>query len=587
VQVGSGATLIEIDTSSPTVPGGLYVNGVTSAAFTLGWSASSDNVGVSGYRLDVSTSADFLVFASGYNNLDVGDVLTKVIVGLAESATYYARLRAYDAVGNISSDSAVLSTLTVTGPDISAPTAPTGLYAGGVSSAALTLGWSASADNVGVTGYRLDVSTSAGFAVFVAGYNNQDLGNVLTKTITGLSEALPYYARLRAYDAAGNISSYSAELSTVTASGPDISSPTAPGGLYAGSISSAVFTLGWSAGTDNVGVAGYRLEVSTSAGFAGFVDGYDNQDVGSVLTKSVTGLSGSTTYYARLRAYDAAGNISSYSAALSTVTASGPDISSPTAPGGLYASGVSSAVFALGWAAAADNVGATGYRLDVSTSAGFAVFVAGYNDRDLGNVLTASVTGLSDSATYYARLRAYDAAGNTSADSSVLSTTTTSGPDVLAPTPPAGLYAGAVSSAAFTLGWSASSDNVGVTGYRLDVSTSAGFGVFVAGYNNQDVGNVLDKSITGLSENATYYARLRGLRRGRKYFRLRRRAFDRNAERSRRHSAGRAGRVVRQRGKQLGVRPGLVRGHRQRGSNRLPAGCLYQRGFRGIRGGLQ
>src|SRR5438477_8863847 len=55
------------------------------------------------------------------------------------------------------------------------------------------------------------------------------------------------------------------------------------------------------------GAKGYLLDVSISSSFDSFVDGYHDLDVGVVTGRSVTGLSRGTTYYYRVRAYDAAG----------------------------------------------------------------------------------------------------------------------------------------------------------------------------------------------------------------------------------------------------------------------------------------
>jgi|GEM_PF-4778886 len=48
-----------------------------------------------------------------------------------------------------------------------------------------------------------------------------------------------------------------------------------------------------------------------------------------------------------------------------------------------------------------------------------------------------------------------------------------------------------------------------VNGYLLDVSESANFSTFVAGYLNKDVGNVNEFAVTGLTANRTYYFRVR------------------------------------------------------------------------------
>ena len=50
---------------------------------------------------------------------------------------------------------------------------------------------------------------------------------------------------------------------------------------------------------------GYLLDVSTSSSFDSFVDGYHDLDVGDVTGRVVTGLNRGTTYYYRVRAYDA------------------------------------------------------------------------------------------------------------------------------------------------------------------------------------------------------------------------------------------------------------------------------------------
>ncbi|SRR6266540_454289 len=55
------------------------------------------------------------------------------------------------------------------------------------------------------------------------------------------------------------------------------------------------------------GAKGYLLDVSTSRSFSSYVDGYHDLDVGNVRGYVVTGLNQGTTYYYRVRAYDASG----------------------------------------------------------------------------------------------------------------------------------------------------------------------------------------------------------------------------------------------------------------------------------------
>ena len=67
--------------------------------------------------------------------------------------------------------------------------------------------------------------------------------------------------------------------------------------------------------------------------------------------------------------------------------------------------------------------GATGYRLDVSTSRSFDSYVANYRDLDLGSVTSSVVTGLDRATKYYYRVRAYNSAGIGSSSEAVSVTT--------------------------------------------------------------------------------------------------------------------------------------------------------------------
>src|SRR5207244_7592528 len=52
--------------------------------------------------------------------------------------------------------------------------------------------------------------------------------------------------------------------------------------------------------------------------------------------------------------------------------------------------------------------GATGYRLDVSTSSSFSSYVSGYQDLNVGNVTGRIIGGLSSGTTHYYRVRAFN-----------------------------------------------------------------------------------------------------------------------------------------------------------------------------------
>ncbi|MFC4006137.1 LamG-like jellyroll fold domain-containing protein [Nonomuraea purpurea] len=132
-------------------------------------------------------------------------------------------------------------------PDSQAPTAPGSLAATGAPGSA-QLTWTASTDNVRVDGYRIHRSTTPGFTPSAA---NQ-VGSSPTTTFTDAGLAAgTYYYRVRAVDAAGNLSPFSNEVSaTVTAL------PTNPGLVAAYGMNEGTgTTVGDSSGQNNTGAA--------------------------------------------------------------------------------------------------------------------------------------------------------------------------------------------------------------------------------------------------------------------------------------------------------------------------------------------
>ena len=114
----------------------------------------------------------------------------------------------------------------------------------------------------------------------------------------------------------------------------------------------------------------------------------------------------STTYSYAVSAYDAAGNNSARSGAVSATTQAPPDTTPPTVPSGLTATSVSSSQINLSWNASTDNVGVAGYKVFRNGSQVGTTTQTSYSD-----------SGLQPSTTYSYTVSAYDAAGNNSAQS--------------------------------------------------------------------------------------------------------------------------------------------------------------------------
>ncbi len=112
------------------------------------------------------------------------------------------------------------------------------------------------------------------------------------------------------------------------AGGPvDTTPPTAPANLTATATSSSQISLSWTPSTDNVGVTAYLVERCQGSGCSSFAQVATSTGA----TFGDAGLTASTSYAYRVRATDAAGNLSGYSnIATATTTAAPPPPSTPT-----------------------------------------------------------------------------------------------------------------------------------------------------------------------------------------------------------------------------------------------------------------
>ncbi len=153
----------------------------------------------------------------------------------------------------------------------------------------------------------------------------------------------------------------------------------------------------------------------------------------------------------------------------------------PSAPSNLSATAVSQSQINLLWSTSTDNVGVTGYQ----------VF---RNGAQVGTTTTTSFTdtNLAPSSTYSYNVKAFDAAGNVSAQSTT-AIATTSPADTTPPSVPTNLTGSSTVSTQVSLFWGSSTDNVGTAGYH----------VF---RNGSEVGTTSNTSYvdTGLTASTTY-----------------------------------------------------------------------------------
>jgi chitodextrinase len=212
------------DTIPPTIPTSLTATPTSSTQINLSWTASSDAVGVTGYRVERCQGSGCTTFAQ----IATPTTTSYSDTTLTASATYSYRIRAIDAAGNLSGYSANASATTQAPiDDTTAPSTPTNLIATPISSSQINLSWTASIDNVVVTGYK----------IFRSGVQ---VGTSVTTSYSdsGLTAATLYSYTVSANDAAGNNSIQSNGANTTTQStsgctGSGLSWNCAPGATVA------------------------------------------------------------------------------------------------------------------------------------------------------------------------------------------------------------------------------------------------------------------------------------------------------------------------------------------------------------------
>jgi PKD repeat protein len=214
-------------------------------------------------------------------------------------------------------------------------------------------------------------------------------------------------------------------------------------------------TLAWDPVT-GAPVSGYRLYYGATAG------NYTVKiDAGNVTTKSIANLTAGATYHFAVTAYDSSGAESGYS---NDVTAKIPS----SAPVANFTASVTSGVAPLAMNFTSTSTGSiTSYAwkfgdgtTSTSQSPSHVYSAAG------SYTVSLTVTGSGGSNTKSAANYINVTTGATPSDSS-------------RPTAPASLTAAATSSTSVKLAWTASTDNVGVTGYRIERCQGAGCTSFV------------------------------------------------------------------------------------------------------------
>lgn len=438
------SSIITLNSTASGLPVGLY-----SVAYEIQGVAQTPAV------MNVTTAGTGTFIASGFTT--VGTRTVRI-----------TRLTSQNCFSNIIANN--LTTVTVN----STLNAPTALAGSGATCTQITANWNAVS---GATYYELDVATNSGFTTFVPGYNALNVGNVVTRNITGLTSGVTYYYRVRVFNGTC-ISANSGTITYATAA-----TPGAPGGLTVVVNSCDELTVSWTAGS---GATSYEIQWSTNA--SNFATILGTTTGITSLNYTITGLTNGVAYRYRIRSVN--GCSSSVYTTSGSVTLGGI---LPTRPLSISASGALCNQFNVSWLA---GYGATSYRIDWSLNATFSTFstISGIT------ALNYTITGLTPLTTYYYRVWSENGCGL-----SANVRTGTAGYATLAAIPgsPTGVGSSSILCTQFTMTWTA---GLGATSYRVECALNAGFtsglitvtGIFGTSY-----------TFTGLTPNTTYFYRVR------------------------------------------------------------------------------
>jgi chitodextrinase len=241
---GSFTDTIVIDTTTPTISA-VAASGVTSGSATITWTTSEPATS----QVEYGPTKNYGTLTPIDSNLVTAHSVT--LTGLNPLTTYNYRVRSADAAGNERVGSNATFKTTAVPPDPTPPSMPSSLAATAVSAGQIDLTWSASTDNVAVTGYRVFRNGTQIATVSALSYSS-----------VGLSPNTTYTYTVAAYDAQNNVSPQSAPASATTPA--DTTAPTvsitSPAG---GATVFGTITVTANA-SDNIGVAGVTFTVDGS-----------------------------------------------------------------------------------------------------------------------------------------------------------------------------------------------------------------------------------------------------------------------------------------------------------------------------------
>jgi chitodextrinase len=443
------------DTAAPSAPTGIRQTASTESSVVLAWTPSTDNVGV----------VEYGIYASGIRVTTASDA-NATLTGLTCGKSYLIALDAADAAGNRSAQTSAYYKTSACPSTNKPPTTPTVVKVTAATANTVALSWTASTDDVAVTGYGL----------YLSGSRISETTST-TGQFTGLKCGTTYPLGVDAKDAAGlrsataNLSAATSPCTPTTPPEGSITQTIGNGSTVKGVVSwYAVYDANGDKVEDDPGKVEWRVDgtlVRTE------VDVPFGDDASFWPSTSVA--DGTHTF--EVRAVNGSGTVlakNTITATVANTPAPTGDQIAPSQPSNLKVTSASATNVGVAWSPATDNVAVTGYDV--------------YRGSTLATTTpqtTANLTGLSCGNAYQVGVDANDAAGNSSPPAT-MAVTTSACPDSQPPSAPTNVTASTRTTTSIALTWAPATDNVGVAGYGVYnagalVNTTAGTTGIVGG----------------------------------------------------------------------------------------------------------
>ncbi len=456
------------DTTAPVISA-VAASAITPSGATLTWTTNEASTSLAEFGLTTSYGTS--------TALDSTPVTahTRALSGLSAATAYHYRVISTDAAGN-TAVSADYTFTTASAPDTTPPVL-SNITAGSVTSAGAAITWTT--NEASTTQVEYGATTAYGGSTTL----NSSLVTAHTATLSGLQAGTVYHFRVRSADAAGNVA-VSGDQTFTTLAAPDTTAPVISG-VVASSTGATSTVITWSTNEPSTSVVDYGLGTS-----------YGSSSADTTLltshSRSLTGLTASTTYHFRVRSADAAGNTASSGDFVFTTSAA-PDTTPPTLSS-IASGSVTSAGATITWTT--NEASTTQVEYGTTTSYGASTTL----NSSLVTAHGATLSGLQASTTYNYRVRSADAAGNVAVSGNQTFTTAAT-PDTTGPTI-SNLAAGNMTQTSAVITWSTNEPSTSGVEYGLTTA-----------YGQQSPLNATlvsshSQTLSGLTAGATYHIRV-------------------------------------------------------------------------------